>query len=99
MNFESKIGLHGDKEEGKSSKRVTRNLKISTNESVMDSSKLGVSSGKKSVQNALKLDLDNMQTFDKKLIKHLVQQELLNAENVREAVSNQAKAHKPFFNL
>jgi hypothetical protein len=40
-----------------------------------------------------------MHTFDKKLIQHLANKELLNAENVRTALQDQRKAHKPFFNV
>jgi hypothetical protein len=38
MNFESKIGLHGDKEQGKPIKRAVRDLKISTEGAAMEPS-------------------------------------------------------------
>ena len=45
------------------------------------------------------MNLKNVENFDKKIIKHLLRQELLNAQNVRSALSDPRKAHKPFINV
>ena len=45
------------------------------------------------------MDLKNVESFDKKLIKHLLRQELLNADNVKSAIEDPSKAHKPFINV
>ena len=74
-----------------------RNLSISIHSPSQET--YASTNGQKSARNALKLDLKSQNKFDKKLIQHLASKDLINPENVRSALADQRKAHKPFINV
>jgi hypothetical protein len=47
----------------------------------------------------LKLNFRNVNSFDRKLLKKLVEEDLINKKNVREAMSNERKAARSIFNV
>lgn len=47
----------------------------------------------------LKLNFRNVNSFDRKLLKKLVEEDLINKKNVREAMSNDKKVARSIFNV
>ena len=47
----------------------------------------------------LKINFKNVNTFDKRLIRKLVDEDLINKKHLRDAISSDKKAAKPIFNI